>query len=89
MSTMDESYIRTWEEFNAKGVNGLGLQGTRNSDDQASTFLVALLKNYFLELSVDKVEVMCEAYVKTYSANKNFVRYQEDSKVDPSIIERP
>jgi len=51
--------------------------------------MVALLKNYFLELSVDKVEVMCEAYVKTYNANRNIVRYQEESKEDISIVERP
>jgi hypothetical protein len=33
MSTMDESYVRTWEEFNTKGPDGLGLKSIRNSED--------------------------------------------------------
>jgi hypothetical protein len=56
MGIMNESYFRTWEDFNAKGVERLDLEILGNSeDDQVSTFFVALLKNYFLELSVDKV----------------------------------
>lgn len=77
MSTMDESYVRTWEEFNSKGIEGLGLQQTRNSDDQASIFFIALLKNYFLELSIDKVEIMCEAYIKSYNSSKDLIRNQD------------
>lgn len=73
-SIMDESYVRTWEEFNSKGIQGLGLQTVRNSDDEASAFFVALLKNYFLELSIDKVELMCEAYIKSYNSNKDLMR---------------
>ena len=76
-SILDESYIRTWEDFNTKGVNGLDLQNVRNSEDQVSTFLVALLKNYFLELSVDKVELMCESYVRVFKAGKSCETIEE------------
>jgi hypothetical protein len=86
---MDESYVRTWEGYTSKGTEGLGLEDVRNSKDQVSSFLVALLKNYFLELSVDKVELMCDNYVKTFNRNSNFVKNihpLEDNIADIAIV---
>jgi hypothetical protein len=34
-----------------------------SEDDQTKSFIVALLRNYFLELSVDKIELMCSGYI--------------------------
>lgn len=63
---LDDCYLKTWETFVEEGVDGLNVNcRTRNNDDEETrAFMVAMLRDFFLDLSIDKVELLCQGYIE-------------------------
>lgn len=58
---MDDCYLKTWNTFVEEGIEGLQVQykSRCNDDDLTKAFMVALLRDFFLDLDVEKVELLC------------------------------